>query len=255
MIKVVLLGAGNVAFHLAKAFLHAKDIQIIQVYNRSEDAFKFFPDTINITTSLSEILDADCYIISISDDSIAGFSATLPFSGKLVVHTSGSVAMNPLNSKNRKGVFYPLQTFSKNTEVNFAETPVFIEAENETDLQLLQKIGRSISEKCYNITSEQREKLHLAAVFVCNFVNHLYHIGYELTTKNDIPFDLLKPLIKETARKLDDGIPSAMQTGPAKRNDKKTMAKQLEILHLQEHKEIYSLLSNAITNQYGRKKL
>jgi len=255
MIRIVLLGAGNVATHLAETFLASGALEILQIYNRTEYSLLPFHGKIKTTTSLAELADADCYIISIADDGIAAVSDALPFSDKLVVHTSGSVAMEELNPKNRRGVFYPLQTFSRNHKVDFSEVPICIEAESKKDALLLEEISNSIAGKSYFINSEQRQKLHLAAVFVCNFVNHLYHIGYEITKENNIPFTILKPLIKETARKIEDAIPSEVQTGPAKRNDKKIIAKQLESLHLQEHKEIYDLLTNAITDYYGRKKL
>ncbi len=255
MIRIVLLGAGNVASHLAETFLASGDVELLQIYNRTETSLFPFKGKVKTTTSLAELADADVYIISIADDGIATLSDALLFSGKLVVHTSGSVAMEELNPKNRCGVFYPLQTFSKNQSVDFSEIPICLEAENEEDGILLEKLSNAIAGKSYFINSEQRRKMHLAAVFVCNFVNHLYHIGYEITSENNIPFDILKPLIKETARKIENAIPSEVQTGPAKRNDKKIIAKQLETLHLQEHKDIYNLLTNAITEYYGRKKL
>ncbi len=255
MIRIVLLGAGNVASHLAEAFITSDAIELLQIYNRSETALLPFKEKVKITTSLTELEDADCYIISIADDSIAELSHELPFSGKLVVHTSGSVTMEEPDPKNRRGVFYPLQTFTKNQPIDFSEIPICLEAETEEDGILLEKISNAVAGKIYFINSEQRKKMHLAAVFVCNFVNHLYHIGYEITAENNIPFEILKPLIKETSRKIENAIPSEVQTGPAKRNDKKIIAKQLESLHLQEHKDVYSLLTNAITDYYGRKKL
>src|SRR5690606_5952959 len=135
---------------------------------------------------------------SVPDDAVAELSELLTFSGKLVAHTSGSVAMHELSSKNRRAVFYPLQTFSKNKAVDFSKIPVCLEAEEEKDLALLEKIAESISKDIFIINSNQRQQLHLAAVFVCNFVNHLYRIGNEITEENQLPFDILKPLIKET---------------------------------------------------------
>lgn len=248
MIRVVLLGAGNVATHLAKAFLVSENVDLIQIYSRSESSLLPFQEKVETTTSLSGLEDADCYIISVPDDAVAGLSESLPFSEKLVAHTSGSVAMNELSPKNSRAVFYPLQTFSKNKAVDFSEIPVCLEAENEKDLALLQQIAGSVSENTFIINSNQRRELHLAAVFVCNFVNYLYQVGNEITEENQLPFDILKPLIRETARKIEHASPKAMQTGPAKRNDIKTIEKHLNQLKSPEHKEIYALLTKAIKN-------
>src|SRR5690606_37403117 len=121
--------------------------------------------------------------------------------------------------KNRKGVFYPLQTFSKSKEVNFKEIPICLEAANHQDLEWLKKVANVISDKVFEIDSEKRKTLHVSAVFVSNFVNHLYGIGEELCKENDIPFDILKPLIAEVADKINYLSPEQAQTGPAKRGD------------------------------------
>ncbi len=170
----------------------------------------------------------------------------------MVVHTSGSVALSELSSKNRKGVFYPLQTFSKNKAVNFKEIPICLEAENETDYQTLELIGKSISDKIFNINSEQRKALHVAAVFVCNFSNHLYQIGNEICDQNNIPFEVLHPLIMETAAKIKTLSPSEAQTGPAKRNDTQTINTHLNFLRNETQKEIYKILTKSIIDN-GKK--
>lgn len=255
MIRIVLLGAGNVATHLIKAFSASSETEIIMAYNRSKTGLKHLDSTLKTTSDIDTLPEADCYIIAVPDDAVAKLSHSLPFSGKLVVHTSGSVNLQETDAKNRRGVFYPLQTFSKNREVDFSEIPICLEAEDETDYNLLKKMASAISVKQYQIDSAQRKQLHLAAVFVCNFVNYLYHTGYQITAENNISFDILKPLIQETASKIEKATPAEMQTGPAKRNDKKTMEKHLEALTLPEHKEIYTLLSQAIINTYGGKEL
>lgn len=255
MFRVVILGTGNVATHLIQAFEKASNVEVAQVFNRSEKGLESLPFAGNTTTHINRLLEADCYIISVPDDAVQEFSKSISFSNRLVVHTSGSVSLNELDSKNRRGVFYPLQTFSKERAVDFSQVPVCIEAENTSDLKALNVLASSVSKSVFEVSSDKRKQLHLAAVFVCNFVNHLYHIGYELSEKNGIPFSILKPLINETAAKIENASPKEMQTGPAKRNDLNTIEKHLNLLEQPLQKEIYKLLSQSIQETYGREKL
>jgi len=195
---------------------------------------------------------ADLYVIAVFDDAIAKVSAQLPFENRLVVHTSGSVSLDALDKKNRKGSFYPLQTFSKKAEVDFSQIPIFLESENETDFELLEKVAEVISNKVYKINSEQRKALHVSAVFVNNFVNHLYQIGNEICVENKVPFEVLKPLILETANKVMRLSPKEAQTGPAIRNDKQTIASHLDFLLDENQKNIYKTLTQSIQNN-GKK--
>ena len=245
MIKVVILGNGNVARHLAKVFIKADAIELVQIYTRKTVSKYFIKKNIEITHNLSKLKNADVYIIAISDDAIANFSKQIELKNKLVVHTSGSVAMQDLLCNTRKGVFYPLQTISKNTKIKFKKIPICLESENETDYLLLEKLAFSISKKVYKIDSEQRKKLHLAAVFVNNFTNHLYKIGNDICKSKQVSFDILKPLIQETARKIKYLSPKKAQTGPAIRKDEKTIENHLKLLD-KEQQKIYTLLSNSI---------
>jgi predicted short-subunit dehydrogenase-like oxidoreductase (DUF2520 family) len=253
MIKVVILGAGNIAFHLTTILLKTKKVELLQVYNKNLTKIEYLKHSVEITNKLSDLnKNGDIYIIAISDDAISDFSKQLILPNKLVVHTSGSVALNDLESNSNKGVFYPLQSFSKNKKVTFNNVPICIEAETSGNLKLLEKLAKIISNKCYIINSEQRKQVHLAAVFVNNFVNHLYYLGNKICDENNISFEILHPLIKETSKKLEELSPFEAQTGPAKRNDVKTMEKQLEMLP-KKSKEIYTLLSNSILKTYGKK--
>ena len=252
MTTIVFLGFGNVNFHLINTlYKHNKD-SVIQVYNRSEINLNKELDNIPFTTDLSKIKEADLYIIGIPDDAIAAFSETLPLKNKLVVHTSGSVSMEALSKRNRKGVFYPLQTFSKNREVNFNTIPICIEAKEEADLELLTNLGKSLSEKVVEIDSDERSKLHLAAVFVNNFVNHLYAIGDDILGNNELSFDLLHPLIEETASKVKTLSPSEVQTGPARRGDQKTIEKHLHLLKEGPESELYQQLTESLMKKFDR---
>lgn len=252
MIKVCLIGGGNVAFHLAYQFIKAEHVQLIQLYNRTLCKLNPFENDVSITDQLSELMEADLYIIASSDSAIREISNQLPFSNRLVVHTSGSQELSCLASHNRRGVFYPLQSLSKSKPIDFLAIPICVEAENEDDLCLLHAIASSLSSKVYNISSEQRKYLHIAAVFVNNFVNHLYYIGQHICKEKEIPFEILMPLIKETADKINYLSPELAQTGPALRNDMITIENHLKLLSTQE-KEIYQLLTSSITNVYKNK--
>lgn len=252
MISVVLLGTGNVASHLFKAFSDSEDLVVEQVYGRNQEGLGRLTNKVPTTSSLSRLKKADAYVVAISDDAISDFSESLLFKDRLVVHTSGSVPMSVLSNRNRKGVFYPLQSFTRGLDVDFSEIPICIEAENKSDLQLLQSMGKSISTHVAEITSEERGRLHLAAVFVNNFVNHMYRIGHDLLAKDGLSFNLLKPLIFETARKIDVLSPEEAQTGPAKRNDRKTIENHLHLLDNDSYKELYTQLTEAIRKTYGK---
>ncbi len=252
MIKVVLLGAGNVAFHLTKMLLKSTSIELVQVYNRNIDKIAYLTNKTTITTKISELKEADIYIICVSDNAIAKVSEQLNFEGKLVVHTSGATDLAILKCNANKGVLYPLQSFSKDKKVNFSEVPFCLEAENSEDLELLQKITNAIGSPSYKINSEQRKTLHVAAVFVNNFVNHLYQIGSEICSEKNIPFEILAPLIRETALKIENLTPFEAQTGPAKRNDTKTIETHLSLLTKNQQK-IYTLLTQSILNIHGKK--
>lgn len=254
MINVVLLGFGNVNSHLFNALNNSNEVTVKQVYNRknSEQLSSF--ENVLCTKDVSKIVtNADVYIIGIPDDAIAGFSESLSLQNKLVVHTSGGCEMKLLASKNRRGIFYPLQTFSKYREVNFENIPICIEAETASDLKLLRHLGETISKKVVEISSEERAKLHLAAVFVNNFVNHLYQIGSEILAEANLPFHLLKPLIAETAAKIEKLSPEEAQTGPAKRNDKKTIEKHLHLLANSPYKTLYEIFTEQLNRKYGKK--
>lgn len=252
MISVVILGAGNVAFHLTNEMLNNKEINLIQVYNRSIKPINYLSKKTAITTNIKELKEADIYIISISDDSIEKFSSNLKFKNKLVVHTSGSIEMNQLKSNSNKGVFYPLQTFSKSKKVAFKNIPICIEADNKKNKLLLTTLANLISNKVYSINSKQRKKLHVAAVFVNNFVNYMYKIGHDICIENNIPFEILHPLILETAKKIESLNPEDAQTGPAIRNDVTTIKNHTQLLD-KDTKEIYQLLTNSIINSYEKK--
>lgn len=252
MISVSIIGAGNVATHLYKAFKKAEGITINQWYNRDITKINTYQNEVAITDNLQDLALSDVYIIAISDDAISELSSALPFENRLVVHTSGSVNIHDLDKKHRRGVLYPLQTFSKGANITIQEVPFCIEALEKFDYKLLKALVEALDAKAYKISTEQRQTLHLSAVFVNNFVNQLYRIAHEISDAKSINFDILKPLILETAQKVQNMSPYMAQTGPAMRNDKKTIKRHLKLLEKEEHKTLYKLLTASIQNTHGR---
>lgn len=251
MISVILLGAGNLATHLFKAFSNSETVSVTQWYNRTRSSISSYSNEVDITDSLEKLKEADVYIIAVSDDSIAEFSSALPFANRLVVHTSGSVAMHDIDKKNQIGVFYPLQTFSKDADINFSEVPICVEVYEKENLEILRDLARAVNCKPHKITTEQRQTLHLAAVFVNNFTNQLYRIGHEICETKNIEFEILHPLIEETAKKIQQMSPFMAQTGPAKRNDKRTIKRQLKLIEKEEHEAIYKMLTSSIKKTHN----
>lgn len=252
MTKVSIIGSGNVAQHLIHAFQSNSEIELVQVFARNKKSLTHLLDSNSVTSDYTQLQAADVYIIAVSDDAIAEVSSQLPFENQLVVHTSGTVPLTTLENKNHRGVFYPLQTFSKDKAVNFKTIPICLEAENEKDLQTLNQIANAISNSVYEINSEQRKALHVAAVFVNNFVNHLYQMGNEICDNNNVPFEILKPLIQETANKIVSLSPKEAQTGPAKRNDRNTIEAHQQFLTDENQSTVYTLLTQSIQNN-GKK--
>lgn len=229
MISVLLVGKGNVASQLYNTFLSIDNIVLSQISSRE----------------LKNIPKADITIIAVSDDAIAEVSSKIKNS--LVVHTSGACSINDLKNTTNKGVFYMLQTFSKDKKVDFNEVPFCLEAENKKDEDQLKELAKLIGKKIYTVNSEQRKALHVAAVFVNNFTNYLYKIGNDICKEHQVPFNILLPLIKETASKIKTLSPEKAQTGPAIRNDKTTIKNHLDLLN-KEQQKIYKIITKSIQN-------
>lgn len=248
MIKVSILGSGNVAQHLALAIkniqLSHDGVQLLQVFARQPINASFVSYD-KIISSFDDLLFADVFIIAVSDVAIATVANQIPYKDSLIVHTSGASSIEEIQSA-RKGVFYPLQTFTKGKEINFKNVPVCIEATNTDDKNLLLEIAKSISNNVQIITSEQRKILHLAAVFVNNFTNYMYQIGSDLCSENNLDFTLLHPIITETANKISAISPKNAQTGPAIRGDKKTIKMHENSIKNPDFLTIYQTLTKAI---------
>ena len=247
--KIVCLGSGNVATHMANAF-RDNGADVVQVWSRELENAKILANEIGAQAiaDLKEVDGhADLYLIAVKDDAIAKVSKAIKGVKGLVVHTSGATGMEVLQDHIQHGVFYPLQTFSKSQPLDFIHVPLCLEANTDENMGLLQLAAMKLSPLIYEVDSKKREILHVAGVFACNFVNHMYQLSHQILKKNELDFEMIRPLIMETAVKVQEALPEDVQTGPAVRNDKKTMQRHegllKELPHLQ---EIYKNLSNSI---------
>ncbi len=257
MKSVVIIGAGNVAFHLCRALIQ-NTVNVRQIFNRTLVNAEKIGEANNIpyTDKISELIKADLYIIASSDSAIEELSHYIPYDDTLVVHTSGSMSTKALKGNYRKGVLYPLQTFSKIKSLKYDDIPFFVEAEDENDLEALVELSKRVSNSVYKADSEKRLKLHMAAVWANNFSNHLYQIADGICKEADIPFTVLQPLIKETYKKIKDLSPYDAQTGPARRGDEIVIEKHLDLLnHNSANQQLYKLLTESIKRTYSNDQL
>jgi predicted short-subunit dehydrogenase-like oxidoreductase (DUF2520 family) len=248
--SAVIIGAGNVAWHLGIA-LKDKKIDFLQVLARTIEPAKELAGILNAdyTMDFDKInVHADLYIISVTDDAIDEIIKKLYLQRQLVVHTAGSIPMSVFNGRfENYGVFYPLQTFTKGREIHFEKVPVCIEANAQDNMNKLVQLAKLISQTVLIMDSEKRAKLHLAAVFACNFTNYMYSIADRILKKQGIDFSILHPLIIETALKAAEMKPAEAQTGPAVRNNRMLMDKQMKMLENDSAaREIYEILSDNI---------
>lgn len=253
MRSVVILGAGNVAFHLTRALIQ-NTVNVRQIFNRTLDAAAWVGESnkVNYTDKISELEKADLYIIATSDSAVEELSHYIPYDDTLVVHTSGSLGTKVLKGDYRKGVFYPFQTFTKKKEMmRYDDIPIFVEADEKKDEEALYNLARKVSNEVHKVDHDTRMKVHMSGVWVSNFANHLYYIGNQICKDAGIPFDVLRPLIEETALKVRDMEPYDAQTGPARRNDDIVINRHLEILENDSRlQQIYRLLTESIKRSY-----
>lgn len=250
-ISIVFIGAGNLATQMALAFLKQEGIDITQIYSRTEKSAKELADKCKCayTNDILDIRnDADYYIYAVKDDALGELIDNISIDTGIHAHTAGSVPMRIFEKKRTNhGVFYPLQTFSKNKSVRFDNIPIFMEANSDEALRNLTHLAQKISSKVTTCNSTQRQAIHLAAVFCCNFTNHLFNIADNILKSNELPFEYLLPLIQETVDKLQTLSPTDAQTGPAVRYDKNVISKHLKALeNMPNEQTIYELLSKNI---------
>ena len=247
--KIVIIGSGNVAFHLAKAFTQ-NNIEVSQIFGRNEVELNKISEELNIPYSTKELADADLYLISVSDSAVEQVSDLIKTEKALVAHTSGSLPLEILKGNYRKASFYPLQTFSKTKNLDYSKIPFFIETENQIDEKSLFELASIISENVETSDYEKRKYIHLTAVFACNFVNHLFARAKEISDSQDLDFNYFIPLIDETVEKIHHLEPKSAQTGPAVRGDERVLKLHEVLITNEEHRKIYNTMNESIQKMY-----
>lgn len=258
--RIVLIGAGRLATNLGQTLLGAGH-EIVCVNSRTMASAKALADKIGgcaVDRTEDIPMEADAYIIAVKDSVLADVipAVTRGRENQVFMHTAGSMPMSMFQGMARHyGVFYPMQSFSKERPVDFAVIPTFIEANDEKAMQTIRHLAESITERIYELSSDDRQYLHLAAVFACNFVNHCYALSAEILEKHGLPFDVMLPLIDETARKVHEMHPLDAQTGPAVRYDENVIRHQMQLLReFPFMKDIYDRLSMNIHRKATEKK-
>lgn len=251
--QIAIIGAGNVATHLGLALLKAGQ-PLHCIYNRGEERGRALASLLKVhyINNLTLLDQYDLIILTVSDDAISAIANQLKQSTALVVHTSGTIPFSSLSVIGTNvGVFYPLQTFSKQHAVDFSTIPICVYSETEEYCQQLYSLAGKLSNSVHIINDDQRRKIHIAAVLVNNFSNYLYIKAFDFLTENNLPIQLISPLIIETALKIKDILPLDAQTGPAKRGDMETITKHLELLRNdKELSELYKMITNRILSIY-----
>ncbi len=258
IMKIILIGAGNLATHLGKALRHV-GIEIPQVFSRTMESASVLAHIVGAepVVDITELRDdADVYLLSIKDSVLSSLATRLALDKengrnkkkKIFLHTAGSMPMSIFEGKvERYGVLYPMQSFSKQKEVDFSEIPCFVEGSDEQTLGQIEELALMLSRKVYRLNSADRKYLHLSAVFACNFVNHCYAISQDILERCGLPFDVMLPLVEETAAKVHSVKPLDAQTGPAVRYDENVIGAQSRLLEqYPEWQVIYDKMSEDI---------
>ncbi len=252
--NIIFIGAGNVATHVALAMKEA-GFSILQIFSRSESSARSLAGKLKCshTTNIKEVSSAaDIYLFSLKDDSLRDTIAAMPSNNGLWIHTAGSIPMNIFHGyTERYGVIYPMQTLSKQRKTDFSKIPLFIEGNTGSSEAEIYNITQKLSENIIHMASDKRKYLHLAAVFACNFTNHMYTLAAKILEKQEINWHILQPLIDETANKLYSMNPENAQTGPAVRYDRNIMDQHLSMLKDKDMQLIYSMVSESIHSQYA----
>ncbi|QBA63943.1 Rossmann-like and DUF2520 domain-containing protein [Muriicola soli] len=253
MLKVILIGTGNISKFLFDVFISDPSVEMVQVVGRNEKALEHFSASTPVSNNFENLKEADVCIIAVNDNAIEEVSHRLNIKKGILVHTAGSISIEVLPKHLRRGVLYPLQTLSGIVPEKRREIPICVEAIQQEDYEVLHQLARCISDRVERIDSEQRKQLHLAAVFANNFSNHMYFLASEICKDHEVPFDLLRPLIRESCNKIMNFSPYEVQTGPARRGDVNILEEHLNMLNNKKLKEVYTTLSESIQETYGKK--
>lgn len=237
--EINIIGKGNIAWHLNQAFIEGGNCD-------SNETFTVTSVNSRTLDGLSE--KADFTILAVSDGAIADVASRLCMLEGIVAHTSGSTSIEVLNGLvKRPGVFYPLQTFTKGAAIDYSRVPLFLEATNQKDLEILKSAAQKFSSNVMQADSDVRRRLHLAAVFANNFTNHMVTLAQELLEHDGINPLFINPLLEETFAKLRSVSAKEAQTGPARRNDMKTIETHISMLsEYPDIQHIYKEVSNSI---------
>ena len=247
---MVIIGSGHVAESLAQAVAGC-GVHLVQVYARNAARAQAIAGMAGCRWACSpeQLAAADLYLLAVSDRAVAEVAEALPIpEGAAVAHTAGSVPLEALPARYaRRAVFYPLQTFTQGRRVDWTQVPLFLEASTPALQAELEAFARKLSRQVFEADSARRARIHVAAVFACNFANHFFALGERLLGAADLDFEVLKPLIAETtAKALDAASPAAVQTGPAVRGDRATQQRHIEMLDDALLRTLYTTISQSI---------
>ena len=249
MIRIGLIGTGNVAIALAREIRNHQTLSLVQLIGRDQN--KLPKDLIDVPFSkqFNALPTCDVVLIAVSDQAIQQVSSQLPLTDAVVVHTSGASSLDLLSKHKHRGVFYPLQTFSKQQQLNWSEIPILWEGNNKQVNEKLETLSQLLSPLAILSDEKQRLSMHLAAVVVNNFTNHLYAEAHRFCKSKQLNFELLTPLIEATTRKIKQLVPRESQTGPAARGDTQTIQRHMAIPMTEELSDIYSLFTSQLLNR------
>ena len=247
--KIVIVGSGNVAESLAQAIAEAKGLELVQIFARNEERGRKVAELAHTEWSGSELAEADLYLISVSDNAVEGCAKSLHIPQNAVIaHTAGCCPIDALAPHTHRAVFYPFQTFSVGRKVDFTKGYIFVEGATDHALRTIEEVAHALTDKVLPADSVRRAAIHLSGVFACNFANAMYANAAEVLAKEGLPFDIVAPVIEETAKKVvESQNPAQSQTGPARRGDTQTLERHRKMLAEEpEKREIYDKISEDI---------
>ena len=247
--KIVIIGSGNVAESLAQAIAKVEGLQLVQVFARNEERGRKIAELAQSEWSAEKLAEADLYLISVSDNAVAEVAKSLPIPESAVVaHTAGCCTLDSLAPHTHRAVFYPFQTFSAGRKVNFKKGFIFVEGATDHALQVVEEVAHALTENVMPADTTRRAVIHLSGVFACNFANAMYANAAEVLASEGLPFDIVAPVIEETAKKVvKSKNPAHSQTGPARRGDSQTLERHRKMLANEPQKrELYDKISEDI---------
>ena len=256
MIRLVLVGTGNVSKAIARAVQKTNKINLISVIGRNNQLSTAYPVKVPYATNPSKLPECDLILLTVQDQMIKSVSDKLVSNHAVVAHTSGASNIDLLSAHKHRGVLYPIQTFSDKSRLEWKNIPICWEANTLKTQKILKEVAQSLGvNKIVALDHQKRTVLHLGAVLANNFSNKLFDSAQQLLEQNQLDFELLKPLILETAYKITKQSPAESQTGPARRGDRLTIKKHMSIINNEALLEVYKTFTNQILNAYEHEKL